>query len=95
MSNVVEYRNIVAFHPGYYIKDIIEATEISKTEFADRLGIPERTLNLLINGHISVSNDLANKLSKLLGTSPEIWLRLQQEYDKKINIIQHQEREMI
>ena len=34
MSNVHEYKDIVAFHPGYYIADIIEDMEISQAEFA-------------------------------------------------------------
>ena len=38
MSNITEYKDIVAFHPGYYIADIIEDMEISQAEFAARLG---------------------------------------------------------
>lgn len=38
MSNVKEYKDIVAFHPGYYIADIIEDMQISQAEFAARMG---------------------------------------------------------
>ena len=44
MSNVNEYNDIVAFHPGYYIADIIEDMEISQAEFATRMGTS--TVNL-------------------------------------------------
>ncbi len=38
MSNVVEYNDIMAFHPGYYIAEIIEDMGISQAEFAIRVG---------------------------------------------------------
>ena len=39
MNNVNEYKDIVAFHPGYYIADIIEDMGISQAEFTARIGI--------------------------------------------------------
>ena len=38
MSNIIKYKEIVAFHPGSYIADIIEDMEISQAEFAARMG---------------------------------------------------------
>ena len=84
MSNLIEYKDTVVFHPGYYIADIIEDMEISKAEFATRMGITVKTLSKLINGQINISNDLAKKLSVMMGTSPEIWLNLQNAYDQKL-----------
>lgn len=49
MSNVDEYKDIVAFHPGYYIADIIEDMEIRQAEFATRMGTTAKTLSQLIN----------------------------------------------
>ena len=63
MSNVKEYKDIVAFHPGYYIADIIDDMEISQNEFATRMGTTAKTLSKLINGQANISNDLAKKLS--------------------------------
>ncbi len=37
MSNVNEYKDIVAFHPGYYIADTIEDMGISQAEFTEHL----------------------------------------------------------
>lgn len=84
MSNVNEYKNIVAFHPGYYIADIIEDMEISQAEFATRMGTTAKTLSQLINGQANISNDLAKKLSVMLGTSIEVWQNLQNTYDQKL-----------
>lgn len=88
MSNVAEYKDIVAFHPGYYIADIIEDMSITQAEFATRMGTTTKTLSYLINGQANISNDLAKKLSVMMGTSVEVWLNLQNTYDQKLIEIQ-------
>jgi HTH-type transcriptional regulator/antitoxin HigA len=88
MRNVKEYKDIVAFHPGYYIADIIDDMEISQNEFAARMGTTAKTLSKLINGQANISNDLAKKLSVMLGTSVEVWQNLQNTYDQKLLEIQ-------
>mgnify|MGYP003277189085 CR=1 FL=1 len=81
--NKVEYKHLIAFHPGYYIKDMIEDMEISQEEFANRLGVSGKTVSKLINGKINLSNDVALQLSTMFGTSTEMWLNLQQSYNVK------------
>lgn len=88
MSNITEYKEIVAFHPGYYIADIIEDMGISQAEFAARMGTTTKTLSQLLNGRANISNDLAKKLSVMMGTSAEVWQRLQNKYDQKLIEIQ-------
>lgn len=88
MSNVSEYKDIVAFHPGYYIADIIEDMGISQAEFAIRIGTTANTLGQLINGQANISNDLAKKLSVMVGTNAEVWLNLQDTYNQKFIEIQ-------
>lgn len=84
MANNVEYKEIMAFHPGYYIQETIEELEITQEEFAIRLGTTAKTISKLVNGEINLSNDVANKLSKMLGTSVDLWLNLQTSYEKKL-----------
>lgn len=81
MSNCIEYNGTLAFHPGYYIKEIIEDLGISQQDFAKRLGTTPKTISVLIKGEQRLSADIALKLSKMLGTSPEFWLNLQDSYD--------------
>lgn len=81
MSNYFEYHDTVAFHPGYYIKEIIEERAMTQEEFARRLGTTPKTLSLLLRGEQSLSVDIAMKLSRLLGTSIAYWLNLQNSYD--------------
>lgn len=84
MSNIVNYRDIMAFHPGYYVAEIIEDMGVTQAEFAVRMGTTSKTVSQLVNGQANISNDLAQKLSTMLGTSIEFWLNLQTAFDEKV-----------
>lgn len=84
MSNMIEYNGISAFHPGYYVAEIIEDMGISQTEFALRMGLTAKTVSLLVAGKCRLSNDIAQKLSVMTGTGIDVWMNLQKEHDKKI-----------
>ncbi len=81
MSNYIEYEDKVAFHPGYYIKEIIDESGLTQEDFAKRLDTTPKNLSILIRGEQSLSKDIAMKLSRLLGTSIGYWLNLQKAYD--------------
>lgn len=88
--NKQEYKNLIAFHPGYYIKEMIEDINMTQSEFAKRLGTTDKTVSKLINGEISLSDEIAQKLSSMLGTSVEVWLNMQTTYDAKVSEIEKQ-----
>ena len=81
MSNYIEYKDSVAFHPGYYIEEIVEDSGLTQQDFAKRLDTTPKNLSKLINGQQALSVDMAMKLSKMLGTSLQYWLNLQNAYD--------------
>lgn len=83
MSSIAEYKDVMAFHPGYYIADLIEDMGINQAEFAVRLGTTPKTVSLLVNGQTDLSNELAKKLSVMTGTSVSLWLNMQSTYDQK------------
>ncbi|MBV7335298.1 HigA family addiction module antidote protein [Chloroflexi bacterium TSY] len=69
-------------HPGEIIRDLyIEPLALTITAAAAGLGVTRKTLSTLINGHASISPEMAFRLSKAFGRSPEGWLRLQNQYD--------------
>ncbi len=84
MSNYIEYNDKVAFHPGYYIKEIVEESGLTQEDFAKRLDTTPKNLSLLIRGEQSLSIDIAMKLSRMIGTGVNYWLNLQNAYDALI-----------
>ena len=91
MSNYIEYNDKVAFHPGYYLKEIVDESGLTQEDFAKRLGTTPKNLSILIKGDQSLSIDIATKLSRMLGTTITYWLNLQQAYDEKLAEIQSDE----
>lgn len=69
-------------HPGEIIRDLyVEPLELTVTQAAAGLGVSRKTLSLLLNGHAGISPEMAVRLSKAFGRSPEGWLQLQMQYD--------------
>ena len=72
------------FSPGDYIKDYIEKNKISKVEFAKRIGVTNAFFKRLLKGKERVTESLAKKLGEEIGTSAELWLKLQESFDGEI-----------
>jgi addiction module HigA family antidote len=51
------------------------------SKLAAHLGVSRVTLSRLLNGNSGVSAEMALKLSEALGTSPELWLNMQTQFD--------------
>jgi len=69
-------------HPGQILKEeFLDELEITQTDLANALGTTYRTINEIINERRSVSTEMAIKFSKFFGTSVELWLNLQNQYD--------------
>jgi antitoxin HigA-1 len=69
-------------HPGEFIIEIfLEEHGISGRELAEKLDVSPSTLNRILKGNSGVSPEMALRLSKTLGRSPESWLQMQQNYD--------------
>jgi addiction module HigA family antidote len=80
-------------HPGLTVRhDCLEPLGLTVTEGAKILGVTRQALNNLVNGRAGISPEMAIRLSKAFGASPEVWLRLQMAYDlaqarqKKISV---------
>ena len=84
MSNYIELNGKIAFHPGYYLKEIIEESGLTQEDFARRLGTTPKNISVLVHGEQSLSIDIASKLSRMLGTSVQYWLNIQQSYDEMV-----------
>ena len=69
-------------HPGEFIRSVyLEPFELSARALAEKLAVSPSTLNRIITGKSGVSPEMALRLSKSLGRTPESWLALQDAYD--------------
>lgn len=93
MSNYVECDDKIAFHPGYYLKEIVDESGLTQEDFAKRLDTTPKNLCYILKGEQSLSVDIAMKLSRMLGTSVAYWLNLQQTYDTLLAEMDFKENE--
>ncbi len=69
-------------HPGEFITEVyLEPNNLSGRELAATLGVAASTLNRILTGASGVSPEMALRLSKALGRSPESWLAMQYNHD--------------
>ena len=69
-------------HPGLIVReDCLRPLGLSVTEGARRLGVGRQTLSNLVNGKAGVSIEMAWRLSKAFGSTPETWLGMQMAFD--------------
>ncbi len=79
-------------HPGEFIRGTyMEPYGFSCRYLAERLNVAASTLNRVLKGQSGVSPEMALRLSRALGRSPESWLAIQHTYDlwvarKNINL---------
>jgi addiction module HigA family antidote len=69
-------------HPGEFISEVyLEPNGLSGRELAAKLGVAASTLNRVLTGANGVSPEMALRLAKALGRSPESWLAMQYNHD--------------
>ena len=69
-------------HPGeILLQEFLEPMELSQVDLAQRMGVPVQRVNTLINAKRDVTAETAILLSRVLKTTPEFWMNLQDAYD--------------
>jgi addiction module HigA family antidote len=66
-------------HPGIVLRDYLG--DVSVTTAAKHLGITRAALSRILNGSAGISAEMALRLADALGTSPELWIGMQAQYD--------------
>lgn len=69
-------------HPGAFIKRVyLQPFNVGSNELARKLHVSTGLVSRLLNGKTDISPEMALKLSKVVGRSPESWLIMQDNYD--------------
>jgi len=67
-------------HPGEVLKDELEEVGLTQSALAKHIGVLPKTINEICRGKRGISAEMALKLSKALGGSPQFWLNLQNNW---------------
>jgi addiction module HigA family antidote len=68
-------------HPGEVLQDELDEIEVTQTVLAKHIGVLPKTVNEICRGKRGISTEMAMKLSKALGGSPQFWLNLQNNWE--------------
>ena len=75
-------RMVKPAHPGEILRGLyLEPLDLTVTDAAKALAVTRKALSELLNGKTGISTTMAIRLSKAFGTTPELWLNLQQNFD--------------
>jgi addiction module HigA family antidote len=68
-------------HPGEIVQEYMEGFGLTVSGLAAHLKITRANLSRMIHSKTGISAEMAVRLSEAFGTSPEVWIRLQANYD--------------
>ena len=72
----------IAIHPGEILREeFMKPLDMRQTDLAASLRIPLQRLNLILNGKRGITPDTAYRLARYFGTSVELWMGMQQDWD--------------
>jgi addiction module HigA family antidote len=82
MNEIKRDKNRCPTHPGAILREfVVDDIKLSKVEIAQLLGISRQHLHDILAERKPISPQMAVRLAKLVGNSPEVWMRLQTAYD--------------
>ncbi len=75
-------KNPKPMHPGVVLNEVyMQEMGLNQSQLAEKCGCAPRKINEIVNGKRAISPDFALTLEKVLGTTAEMWVRIQAEYD--------------
>ena len=81
----MEEKKLKPVHPGeVLVEEFLNPMELSQDDVALRIGVSARRIHEIIVGEYPVSADMALRLARYFGTSPQFWLGLQMDYELDI-----------
>ncbi|MYE22761.1 MAG: HigA family addiction module antidote protein [Gammaproteobacteria bacterium] len=71
-------------HPGAILRDEIEAAGVSERALAKALDVPLSRVTMILEGRQGITADTALRLARYFGTTPQLWLNLQQTWELRL-----------
>ncbi len=80
-------KRLAPVHPGEVLmEDFLKPMGLSQNRLALSIGVHPRRINEIVLGKRGISADTALRLAKFFGTSPDVWLGLQKDYELDVAI---------
>ncbi len=73
-----------AVHPGEFLRETLEDLVMTQSAFAEAIGVSAMRVFHVLKGDRPVTAELALRLGRALGQTPQYWLNLQSAYDLKM-----------
>ena len=83
MNTATIKNGLPAIHPGEFLRETLEELGMTQAGFAAAIGISPMRVSHLLKGDRPVTAELALRLGRALGQTPQYWLNLQADYDLK------------
>ena len=72
-------------HPGeILLEEFMKPMEISINRLARAIAVPPGRISSIVNGKRAITADTAIRLGRYFGTSPEVWMGLQADYELRV-----------
>lgn len=84
MKTKTPVNGLPAIHPGEFLRETLEDMALTQSAFADAIGVSPMRVSHLLKGDRPVTAELALRLGRALGQTPQYWLNLQTTYDLKV-----------
>ena len=69
-------------HPGEVLFGLdMQPAGLTIKKVAEQIGVDRKTISRIVNGHASITAEMAILLGKAFKTTPELWLNMQRNYD--------------
>ncbi len=84
MKTKTPVNGLPAIHPGEFLRETLDDLGLTQAAFADAIGVSPMRVSHLLRGDRPVTAELALRLGRALGQTPQYWLNLQTTYDLKV-----------
>lgn len=75
-------KNTSPLHPGEVLNEVyMKEMSLNQSQLAELCGCTPRKINEIVNGKRGISPQFAIELEEAIGTSAEMWVKMQAEYD--------------
>lgn len=73
--------HVTPVHPGEVLQDELDELELTQSALAEHIGVLPKAVNEICRGKRGISAEMAFKLAKAFGGSPQFWLNLQNNWE--------------